>query len=109
MSLGTAILWLMLRRGVGVLVGLVASLFAAGCDHGGSSAHDYAKSACDAYQHIGRVQISTTDVQSAAIRDVARSDVRAAAAFPTSGAQTHAVTFQPNSALLDEYRSRRAA
>jgi hypothetical protein len=70
----------MRRTGVGVLVVLVG-LFAAGCDHVGSSAHDYAKSACNAYQHVGRVQVATTTAQSAAIRDVARSDVRAAAAF----------------------------
>lgn len=56
-------------------------------DHVGSSAHDYAKSACNAYQHVGRVQVAATTAQSAAIRDVARSDVRAAAVFDPRWAQ----------------------
>lgn len=69
-------------RGVtcGVL-GVLATLCVAGCGDPGTSAHDYAKSACKAYQGVGRVQISATVEQAAAIRDLARSDVRAAAAF----------------------------
>lgn len=64
-----------------MLGGVLVLVFAAACSDGGSSGQRYAKSACSAYQHIGRVQISATAEQASAIRDVAGSDVRAAAAF----------------------------
>jgi hypothetical protein len=85
--LWAAILGLMRRMKLGVLGGILASLFAAGCSDADSSAQVYAKSACSAYQHIGRVQISTTEEQASALHDVARSDVRAAAAFDSRWTQ----------------------
>lgn len=45
------------------------------------SAQAYAERACAAYRDTGRVQVATTSDQAVAIRDVARANARAAAAF----------------------------
>lgn len=63
-------------------LGLIGGVlvFATGCGH--PSARDYAKQACDRYREgSGRVQVAMTVDQGSAIRDLARSDARAAAAF----------------------------
>ena len=67
--------------GPAVMSAIIACVLGAGCGHVDSPSQDYAQSACDAYRHTGHDQISTSVEQAAAIRDVARSDVRAAAAF----------------------------
>ena len=64
------------------LIGFVlAAAVLSGCGLTDTPAHAHAKSACTAYQELGRVQVATTVEQTAAIRDLARSNARAAAAF----------------------------
>lgn len=70
----------MLHKRLG-FVGGVLALVASGCSSTDSPAQHYAKSACAAYQGVGRVQISATAAQASAIHDLARSNARAAAAF----------------------------
>lgn len=66
-----------LRAAALALTGVVLS----GCGANGSSAHDYAARACDAYREVARDQVAETSEQGDAIVDVARSEARAAAAF----------------------------
>lgn len=67
-------------KGSLLLCGALA-LVATGCGYANPSAHEYAKSACTAYRETGRVQVTTTVDQASAIRNLARSNARAAAAF----------------------------
>jgi hypothetical protein len=60
-----------------VVIGVVLS----GCGTFGASAQDYAGRACDAYRETARDQVASTKAQADAVVEVARSDVRAAAAF----------------------------
>ena len=67
----------MIRFGEFLLAGLVLS----GCGSYGTTAHEYAARACDAYREVARDQVASTKAQADAVVEVARSDVRAAAAF----------------------------
>jgi hypothetical protein len=69
------------RMGVGLVGGVLAGLLTTGCGCVGASPQDYARRACDEYHDFAREPVATTAEQTSAIQDVARSDVRAAAAF----------------------------
>ena len=60
---------------------MVLGILLCGCGLTDSPAQHYATLACTAYQGTGRVQVATTNEQTSAIWDLARSNARAAAAF----------------------------
>ena len=60
---------------------MVIGVGLSGCGTFGATAQDYAVMACDAYRETAREQAASTKAQADAVVEVARSEVRAAAAF----------------------------